>query len=226
MGFSRQEYWSGYSSIPFSRGSSWLRNWTQVSCIADRFFTTYLDIQELAGLSKTSLLGRQKEVNFLYVLYQIFFLVQIAIQQTIPEYSGLKQPPHTYLVVILKNGGRACVQPLWTGCTWHCLGMALCLLSTAGSTGVYLAWGGSAGIGHLGPMWSVNLGRIQHGSSARPQKQHMAPTKNCHKKIIILFSLIDLFHINENMKNILVCILGFFRCVYVFILIYLFLIKG
>ena len=26
-------------AIPFSRGSSWLREWTQVSCIADRIFT-------------------------------------------------------------------------------------------------------------------------------------------------------------------------------------------
>ena len=28
-------------AIPFSRGSSWLRNWTQVSCIAGRFFTVW-----------------------------------------------------------------------------------------------------------------------------------------------------------------------------------------
>ena len=26
-------------AIPFSRGSSWLRDWTQVSCIVGRFFT-------------------------------------------------------------------------------------------------------------------------------------------------------------------------------------------
>ena len=31
----------GWVDIPFSRGSSWSRNWTQVSCIADRFFTIW-----------------------------------------------------------------------------------------------------------------------------------------------------------------------------------------
>ena len=40
MGFSRQEYWSGLA-IPFSRGSSWPRNRTQVSCTAGRFFTVW-----------------------------------------------------------------------------------------------------------------------------------------------------------------------------------------
>ena len=38
MGFSRQEYWSGFS---FSRGFSRPRDWTQVSCIAGRFFTVW-----------------------------------------------------------------------------------------------------------------------------------------------------------------------------------------
>ena len=28
-------------AIPFSRGSSWLRDWTRVSCIAGRFFTVW-----------------------------------------------------------------------------------------------------------------------------------------------------------------------------------------
>ena len=36
--FSRQEYWSGLP-CPSSRGSSQARDWTQVSCIAGRFFT-------------------------------------------------------------------------------------------------------------------------------------------------------------------------------------------
>ena len=40
MEFSRQEYWSGSPvPFPFSRGSLWFRDWTQVSCIAGRFFT-------------------------------------------------------------------------------------------------------------------------------------------------------------------------------------------
>ena len=41
MGFSGQEYWSGFA-IPFSRGSSWCRDRTPiscVSCIASGFFT-------------------------------------------------------------------------------------------------------------------------------------------------------------------------------------------
>ena len=37
--FSRPEYWSG--AFPFSRGSSQPRDWTQVSCIAGRFFTNW-----------------------------------------------------------------------------------------------------------------------------------------------------------------------------------------
>ena len=55
MGFSRQEYWSGVplpspmdyivhgilQAIPFSRGSSQPREWTQVSCMTDRFFTSW-----------------------------------------------------------------------------------------------------------------------------------------------------------------------------------------
>ena len=28
-------------AIPFSRGSSWPKDWTQVSCITDRFFTIW-----------------------------------------------------------------------------------------------------------------------------------------------------------------------------------------
>ena len=64
MGFSRQEYWSGvppmdcslpgfsihgifqarvleWIAISFSRGSSWPRNWTGVSCIAGTHFTLW-----------------------------------------------------------------------------------------------------------------------------------------------------------------------------------------
>ena len=39
MGFSKQEYWR--VAIPFSRGSSWPRDHTQVSCTADKFFTLW-----------------------------------------------------------------------------------------------------------------------------------------------------------------------------------------
>ena len=40
-GILRQEYWSGWGAISFSRGSSWPRNRTWVSCIADRLFTVW-----------------------------------------------------------------------------------------------------------------------------------------------------------------------------------------
>ena len=40
MVFSMQEYWSGLT-FPPPGGSSWLRDWTQVFCIADRFFTIW-----------------------------------------------------------------------------------------------------------------------------------------------------------------------------------------
>ena len=40
MGFSRQEYWSGLP-FPFSRRSSWSRDWTWVSCTAGRFPITW-----------------------------------------------------------------------------------------------------------------------------------------------------------------------------------------
>ena len=33
VGFPRQEYWSGLPAISFSRGFSWSKDWTQVSCI-------------------------------------------------------------------------------------------------------------------------------------------------------------------------------------------------
>ena len=43
MGFSRQEYSSGYA-IPSYKGSSWSRDWTQLSLIAGKFFTIWATI--------------------------------------------------------------------------------------------------------------------------------------------------------------------------------------
>ena len=37
-------------AISFSRESSWLRDWTQVSCIADRFFTIWATREDLLDL--------------------------------------------------------------------------------------------------------------------------------------------------------------------------------
>ena len=42
------------AAIPFSRGSSWLRDWTQVSCIAGRFFTNSAT-REAQGLEENQL---------------------------------------------------------------------------------------------------------------------------------------------------------------------------
>jgi len=39
-------------AIPFSRGSSWLRDQTRVSCIADRFFTIWATREAQAGYAK------------------------------------------------------------------------------------------------------------------------------------------------------------------------------
>ena len=37
-------------AIPFSRGSSWLRNWIQVSCIAGRLFTVWATREALTWM--------------------------------------------------------------------------------------------------------------------------------------------------------------------------------
>ena len=70
MGFSRQEYWNGLP-FPSPVGSSLPRDWTQVSCIAGRFFIIWATIMnylctgsvtllcltlQLQGLQSTSLL--------------------------------------------------------------------------------------------------------------------------------------------------------------------------
>ena len=56
MGFSRQEYWSGLP-FPFSRGSSHPRDWTRVSCIADRCFTVWATRERLSIPSPGNLSG-------------------------------------------------------------------------------------------------------------------------------------------------------------------------
>ena len=55
--FPRQEYWNGlpfpspgeleWVAISFSRGASWPRDWTQVSCIAGRHLTVWATKREL-----------------------------------------------------------------------------------------------------------------------------------------------------------------------------------
>ena len=43
-------------AYPFSRGSSWLRNWTRVSCLADGFFTNWAIRKAQTGVGSHSLL--------------------------------------------------------------------------------------------------------------------------------------------------------------------------
>ena len=50
MGFSRQEYWSG-QVMSFSRGHSWPKDWTWVSCTTGRFFTIWATREALKLLS-------------------------------------------------------------------------------------------------------------------------------------------------------------------------------
>ena len=45
-------------AIPFSRGPSWPRNWTRVSCIAGRFFTTWATKPSIFSLCETFLEGQ------------------------------------------------------------------------------------------------------------------------------------------------------------------------
>ena len=52
MEFFRQEYWSG--AIPFSGGSSQPRDWTQISCIAGRFFTVWATRADTIVYSKVN----------------------------------------------------------------------------------------------------------------------------------------------------------------------------
>ena len=49
--FFRQEYWNGVSSYSHSRGSSGLRDWTWVSCIAGRFFIIWATRSAIANFN-------------------------------------------------------------------------------------------------------------------------------------------------------------------------------
>ena len=60
MEFSRPQYWSG---IPFSRGSSQPRDQTQVSHIADEFFTSWATREALQLYFLTIPLEKGKDFN-------------------------------------------------------------------------------------------------------------------------------------------------------------------
>ena len=71
-------------AIPFSRGSSWLRDQAQVSCIAYRFFTvwatmeapnnTYIDLKYcLIFIPQNSLHESRELINFCFISHQKFY---------------------------------------------------------------------------------------------------------------------------------------------------------
>ena len=62
MGLPKQGYWSG---LLFSspRGSSWPRDWTQVSCLAGRFFTVWAIVQIWPAFRKNIVSPTVKKFN-------------------------------------------------------------------------------------------------------------------------------------------------------------------
>ena len=71
MGFSRQEYWQEWVAISFSRGSSWPRDRTRVSCIAGRFFIIWATSKAqnlLLGALKCSYIWNHFDIKHLTLL--------------------------------------------------------------------------------------------------------------------------------------------------------------
>ena len=88
-------------AIPFSRGSSWLRDWTCVSCkspaLSGRFFTTHTTWEAL-GARKGCLWGRDTKLSQKFlptvVPREIKFSVELSVEFSRQEYwSGLPFPP-------------------------------------------------------------------------------------------------------------------------------------
>ena len=74
----------GWVAYPFSRGPSWLRNWTRVSCIAGGFFTNWAIRETFRGhcncfLISASILGRTQPSPW---------SSQGKIIQSVPTYNG------------------------------------------------------------------------------------------------------------------------------------------
>ena len=61
--------------IPFSRGSSWLRDGIQVSCIAGRVFTLWVTREALSLLSHTQIAELWVKMNGCYCLKSLFLVV-------------------------------------------------------------------------------------------------------------------------------------------------------
>ena len=63
-------------AIPFSKGFSWPRDWTWVSCIVGRFFTTWVNMEALYGLY---LYYKIIYIQQLYKYIHIFWLSELQI---------------------------------------------------------------------------------------------------------------------------------------------------
>ena len=72
VGFSRQEYGSGLP-FPFSRGSSWPRDWMQVSRITGRFFTIWTTREAYRKASQKSRLGKDTQPLRVSCFVLLFF---------------------------------------------------------------------------------------------------------------------------------------------------------
>ena len=93
-------------AIPFSRGSSWPRDQTRVSCIAGRFFTVWTTREEL--LLKFSWFKRERvPFFFAFIAYCITHVDQLflmrgsagfAIYKFVCHYGHKKNPQHLWRV--------------------------------------------------------------------------------------------------------------------------------
>ena len=86
MGFSRQEYWSSLP-MPSSKGSSQLRDWTQVSCIAGGFFTSWAT-KEARELNKTL----TKNLEPPLVHWMLPFVVTVKFKKCFVHFKAPWQP--------------------------------------------------------------------------------------------------------------------------------------
>ena len=68
-------------AISFSRWSSWLRDWTQVSCLAGRFFTT-----EPPGKPDNSLVYINATNFCIFILYAVLYRICLLILKVFGEF--------------------------------------------------------------------------------------------------------------------------------------------
>ena len=71
-------------AIPFSRGSSRPRDWTQVSCIAGRFFTNLVTEQQQAHKRKQKTFGERalgvKDVKFSWHVHLLTPVISLKLE--------------------------------------------------------------------------------------------------------------------------------------------------